>query len=503
MEPSEDRLTDAERTAREVLRQDRRMVDRVAERGVHTLRDRWATEGLGGTSQRVESHPLSAYTLPSHARKILAPGALTELEAIFGDIKAANDELVGLDETVGGLLLANDDDVLAMRIRLRRWAESYVAARLAKPSPRDGGSQVARFRRLYYELLPALEEIGTRAGSVHYAFMGELLDYIPWLLFQGTWADMFETERSSSLHGRWRVVAPPENQNFCMEFARLYAWPSHDDVRRVVRVLRGRGGAATTATADARERLAVLAAEIREVRPFIIGDHNPERCATEVVPGLVASWFWGGAQQLGIVALHDDPRRRVAEFRALAFETSVRVRHDGVLASEFAPWIDVDAILETEPDALAANVAIVEAVHARLLDVFAKVDLAAAYGRVREAAAGVAGDVVPTQEAVAATFAVAEPEVARDAESPAPAEPIAPKMRVPSLRLARFLAILERLGCEVRQGKGSEVVAYRPGGRIARIGRHTRNREVPSTLVQRVLHLVGVTLGEWVRALEG
>ena len=54
----------------------------------------------------------------------------------------------------------------------------------------------------------------------------------------------------------------------------------------------------------------------------------------------------------------------------------------------------------------------------------------------------------------------------------------------------------------ILQGKGSEVVAYRPGGRIARIGRHTRNREVPSTLVQRVLHLVGVTLGEWVRALE-
>jgi len=46
-----------------------------------------------------------------------------------------------------------------------------------------------------------------------------------------------------------------------------------------------------------------------------------------------------------------------------------------------------------------------------------------------------------------------------------------------------------------------EVVFFRPGGKIARVGCHRRNREVPSTLVKIVLDTLGVTLSEWVRAL--
>lgn len=500
MDPSEDRLTEAERLARENVRQDQHVLDGVARRGgVKTARDRWVVDSRRNEPRPVEVLPTEAYSLPSHARKILSPSTLTEIEAILADVRTANDEMLGVDVSVANLLLSDDELVLDVRARLRRWAQSYVSERLAKRSPRDAGDTVLRFKRIYYELLPSLEEIATREAGAHFVFMGEFIDYVAWLIFQGTWAHMLESDVTGShLHGQFRLTAPPEHGNFCMELVRLYAWPSADDVLRAVRAIHRRGPLQPVRGAAARERLAALAAEIREVRPFVIGGHNPEKCSADVAPGLVASWFWGGSQQLGIVPLHDDPRRRVTEFRSRSFATTLRVRHDGVLASEFAPWINVDTILEAEPDALAANLAFVEAIHGRLLEVFAKVDLNAAYGRVRDAAAGSAGDAAPTQEAVAATFVVAEPDVAQETPSPSLARP---RVRVPSLRLERFLAILERLGCEVRQGKGSEVVAYRPGGRIARIGRHTRNREVPSTLVQRVLHQVGVTLAEWVGAV--
>ncbi len=88
--------------------------------------------------------------------------------------------------------------------------------------------------------------------------------------------------------------------------------------------------------------------------------------------------------------------------------------------------------------------------------------------------------------------------------SPTPVTAACARVRLPTLRLEPFLRLLERLGYEIRQGKGSEIVAYRPGtgARIARIGRHTRNREVPSALVQRVLQQFGVMLAEWVEAHE-
>ena len=505
-EPDPDpRVSDAERLAREVNRQDLRVIESVARRGPRTARDAWTLSRRIDAPRVVEALPPAAYALPPHARKILSPSCLQEIEAILGEIRAANDEVVGLDATVASLLLSEEELAVDVRERLRRWAESYVSARLAKPSPKDtGGDQVLRFKRIYLELLPALEEIATREGGAHYAFMGELLDYVPWLIFQGTWRDMLETEQTCrTLNQGWRVVTKPEHEHYCREVARLYSWAGADDALRAVRALRKCGPIPQVDDTTARQQLATMAAEIREVRPFVITDHNPEKCSAEVAPGLWVSWFWGGSQQLGIVPVHDDARKRVAEFRSLKFTTSLRVRHDGLLASEFAPWIDMDDVLETEPDGLAANVAIVGALHGRLLEVFGKIDLDAAYGRVREAAAGAEGAETPTQEAVAATFTVAESSPVQPALPVAPGESGRPKVRVPTLRLERFLAILERLGCEVRQGKGSEVVAFRTGGRIARIGRHTRNREVPSMLVQRVLHQVGVTLAEWVEALGG
>jgi hypothetical protein len=78
----------------------------------------------------------------------------------------------------------------------------------------------------------------------------------------------------------------------------------------------------------------------------------------------------------------------------------------------------------------------------------------------------------------------------------------APRL-IRTLRLTRLLGLLrDKLGCEVRQGKGSEVVIYRAGGKIARVGRHTRNREVPATLIRSVLDRVGVSFPEWFAALQ-
>lgn len=157
---------------------------------------------------------------------------------------------------------------------------------------------------------------------------------------------------------------------------------------------------------DAREKLATLAAEIREVRPFVLASFNPEKCAAEVAPGLTASWHWGGPLQLGMVPVYQDERRRVREFQSLTFAVAVRVGHDGRIASELAPWVDVDTV-DLEPSlALGANLAFLEPLHARLLDVFAWIDLAAIHDRVRRDAKGDAGTHPPSQEAVAASLEV-------------------------------------------------------------------------------------------------
>jgi hypothetical protein len=67
--------------------------------------------------------------------------------------------------------------------------------------------------------------------------------------------------------------------------------------------------------------------------------------------------------------------------------------------------------------------------------------------------------------------------------------------------LLNFLA--DRFGCEVRQGKGSEVTVYRPGGRIFTLGHHRSNDEISSVVVKRLLKQLGIDPEEWLRAVYG
>jgi hypothetical protein len=173
----DERIGDAERTAREVARRDRTVLDGLEARGERSLRDRWVLLGMDPDDDPlVRVQPASAYALPSHARKILTRSSLAELESILDVIRLANDDVDGMKTSVASVLLADDEAVLDVRRRLRAWADGYVAARLAKWSPRDGGGQVPRFRRIYGELLPALDDVAVSRETVHHAFMGELVD---------------------------------------------------------------------------------------------------------------------------------------------------------------------------------------------------------------------------------------------------------------------------------------------------------------------------------------
>src|SRR5581483_11054116 len=90
--------------------------------------------------------------------------------------------------------------------------------------------------------------------------------------------------------------------------------------------------------------------------------------------------------------------------------------YDGILANDWAHWIDATTL--RVPDTLALNLRIAEAVHARLLAMFANVDLDAFDREVRARAAEEAGPVL-TEEAVAT---VCYDAATRDATGPSAAE---------------------------------------------------------------------------------
>jgi hypothetical protein len=73
----------------------------------------------------------------------------------------------------------------------------------------------------------------------------------------------------------------------------------------------------------------------------------------------------------------------------------------------------------------------------------------------------------------------------------------------PPLRARRLINFLRGLGCEVQQGKGSEVTVYREGGRKFVLGHHGQNPEVRWPVVKRLLGRVGIRPEEWWAAVYG
>ena len=71
-----------------------------------------------------------------------------------------------------------------------------------------------------------------------------------------------------------------------------------------------------------------------------------------------------------------------------------------------------------------------------------------------------------------------------------------------AIRVQRLLTVLsDRLECEVRQGKGSEIVVFRSGGHHFRLGHHKRNSYVPTTVIKNLLKHVGITFEQWLDAI--
>jgi len=214
-----------EQEARSVAEANRLTRQKLAGQGNLNIRDRFLLDALAVADKDVVSHDAGFYTLPSHAAKILKQPALAELNEIFGIVRQVNDQMVGMPASQARILLNGDERVLAVNLRLRTWAEQYCRDRLAKRNARDDDDPMARFQRIYYELLPDLERIGFAEDSVHPAFLAEFMDYLPWALYCHIWRDKVEFRRSEGkLGGQFRVLTDSlVDKERCEGTIQLYA----------------------------------------------------------------------------------------------------------------------------------------------------------------------------------------------------------------------------------------------------------------------------------------
>lgn len=477
----------------------RQSIDNMKDPGVW---NNWVRGHLELEDWIIEKQTSSAYALPAVLSLFLKSELIEELAGLLASIRTINNQLTGMRISEAEVILTGDDRIKELKRNLYCWADKYVSYRVERTQDRDK-DRVRQFQKIYEEFLPKLEQIAFLEKTTHRCFLSSLTDYLPWRLFHNTCRSLIEIEKCSGWSGRFRILSLDMRTRAYLEYiVQIYQFPSENDLALILDHVNRRGNPKIQQDDQSiTDRLAELAFEIQEMRPFLLHNFNPEKTIIKVTEDLYISWRWAIGFGIGVVFVAQSREAMLVQLHKHASHTFLSLSDAGILQCGPLPWIDTFTLTEKQDNSLSANLHIVELIHEKLFSLYDRVDRNAILNRMRNRTEE-RNESTPTDEEFALICQIL-PESAEDL-SPDQNDAIkAPTRIMGGVRVQRLLSILEvQFGCEVRQGKGSEIVIYRQGGHHFRLGHHKRNPYVPAMVIKSLLKHVGINFDEWIDCMS-
>lgn len=482
----------------------RQSIDNMNDPGVW---NNWVRGHLELEDWIIENQTSSAYALPGVLSRFLKSELIEELTGLLASIRTINNQLTGMRISEAEVILTGDDRIKEIKRNLYLWADKYVSYRVGRTQDRDK-DKVRQFQKIYEEFLPQLEQIAFLEKTAHRCFLSSLTDYLPWRLFHNTCRSLIEIEKSSDWSGRFRILSLDMRTRAYLEhIVQIYQFTSENDLALILDHV-NKCGNPTCGNSKIQkhdqsitDHLAELAFEIQEMRPFLLHNFNPEKSIIKVTDDLYISWRWATGFGIGIVLVARSKEAMLVQLHKHASHTVLSLSDEGILQCGPLPWIDTFTLIEKHDNSLSANLHIVELIHAKLFSLYDRVDRDAILNRMRNRTEE-RNESTLTDEEFAATCQIL-PESTEDLSLNQNDAIKAPTRILGGVRVQRLLSILEvQLGCEVRQGKGSEIVIYRQGGHHFRLGHHKRNPYVPAMVIKNLLKHVGINFDEWIDCMS-
>jgi hypothetical protein len=444
------------------------------------------------------------YRHPRFLERTASPDEIAEFDELLARLWSENACHAGENTLEVQALYAATGAADELDEGFRLWFDRYLRRRadLGRLNPQVLNDPCLLRRSVMREVWQLVEHLATKAGTLNSVFLNNSIGYAKWLTLvrlvgpfvtgaDGRWTESYDPAD--------RAVARTTLEEYAdvMSYAGLF--------RRTIGRLSAVAlpGSVPAGDADLRIRLAGLAIEIQQMRPFVGGLRRAKTAVVQLGDGPWVCWSYtvwhGGVFGYIIAADTELGATRAHHARAGAYVAGVNGR--GVLCSHEYPWEGIEDVASTaDPRPLAVNYVVLDAIHSKLFETYDKNDLDRLRWRPDEAA-GPPADLDAAIECSVIDLARRQP-TPDEADGPTD-EPCSIGL-ISSLRFSRLCRLLEgRLGCEVRGGKGSEVVAFRAGGRIDRFGKHKADFVVPPGRIRLMLRRLNILPSEWLDAVYG
>ena len=486
--------------AKNLERHNEQMLSTLMNKEEHTFLEAWTAKDLVTENWDVVEQTVESYYLPRSSFAFLGEKLLSDWADIASDVVEIHNRVVGMQRIQASIILAGDSQIEDIRKRLMAWADRCVAQRLAKVAYKKGGA-LRHFHSVYYEMVSAIEKIAFREGTMNECFYSRFDAYFVWKIYDRTLRPLITcTFDREQLAPDFEVaLEEPNVAEYIGEVVKLYQWQHanvlHETLALVAESLDEKQRAYSVD--QIRDRLSRLVADIQEMRPFLRHNFSPDKVLLEVAPGVVLSFLWAVGRGMAVIPVAPTKEDLIEDLKANASPIVLNLWYDGQVTNHPMPWIDAEHVALSEPFALHANLVIVEALHAKLYSFYEKIDIDAILARFKSRAKDQPEAEEPTDEEFAAICQVIAEPIDQVEAGGGTASGV-----IRAVRVKRLLSILaDKLGCEVRQGKGSEIVVFRQGGHHFRLGHHKQNSYVPTPVIKNILKHIGVSFEEWLGAM--
>lgn len=516
--------------AKNLRRQRAESLDALAQDEKLTIWEEWAKHDLSRADEILEEQ---TQPMLSPFKNILSDDLFNELDKLVTQVQSISNEYIGSKQSMAEVLLSNDSRVKDIVNQFQGWADAAIGYRLSRSNHRDKTPKKV-IDKIIIDLVKPLETIAFKTKTANNCFMADLCDYIPWKTMKLNFNELLKPKFDpKTMHTVIHSVADdPEDQYYLQGLSSLYKWHQAEHLPFLLNKVKATltNEEFNKPEAELHSILESLVSDIEEMRPFLLHNFKSENICIEIAPQVVLSFFFAIGHGSGLIIGAPDPKTLLADVHNRKAKLSFSLQADGSINLTHLPWLTSKQITHQDKDTLRANVKIVSALHATLFALFEKIDVKALAQKYK-LKSQTQSNLEPTDEEFAALVqSISQSELERSDEQKAQdleqylplqapstqqqtsSEPIQPEpdpetptfSKLQTLRLSSVLRILQQnLNCEVRQGKGSEIVIYRQGGHHFRLGHHKRNPLVHAPILKNILKHVGIELHEWFNAAAG